>query len=203
MANIAFYAGEGNNIRHMGGSGIGFYGSNFGFSVQVGSYQDTSFITDSTGAVENIQIDNNKWASSSGVSINGGSENHLQELPNRLSTLNIRFTHSSSVKTQNAILYGHDRGNKNLEPSGLVFKAAEIIHPETTNSFTGSGDGSWTELKGSGQTLDLVASPGTSGLSPNGQNTDDTRHDWYVALSPSPQKAGSKEFALTVDLEFV
>jgi hypothetical protein len=40
--------------------------------------------------------------------------------------------------------------------------------------------------------MPLVASPGTSGFSPNGVGTIDTQHDWYVALSASPDSVGSK-----------
>lgn len=203
MADIKFYAGENFNIHSVGGSGIGFYGSGFGNSVAVGSFQDLTFITDSTGTVEGPQVDNNKYLNSSGVGINGGSEQHLLELPNYLATLNVRFNHSSAVKTQNVKLYGSQRGNKNLSPSGLTLMAADIIHPDTSQTFSGSGDAAWVQLQGSGQVLDLVSSPGTSGLRPNGQNTSDTRHDWYIALSAKPTSAGAKEFQCVLELEFL
>ena len=203
-ASLKFYAGENFNIQHLSGSGLGFYGSNgFGYSVSIGSYQDTTFITDSTGSDEGPQVDNTKYVNTSGVSVNGGGNIHIQELPNYLATLNARFTNAQSVKTQNAKIYGSERGDKNAAPSGLTLKAASVIHPNTTQDLSGSGSANWVTLQGSGVTLSLHDSPGTSGLSPNGSETQDTRHDFYIALSSKPNTAGAKEFQIQVELEYV
>jgi hypothetical protein len=58
-------------------------------------------------------------------------------------------------------------------------------------------------MQGSGQQLNLVDSPGVSGLSPLGPATTATRHDWYVALSVSPTIPGDATFKFRVDLEFI
>jgi hypothetical protein len=205
MPSIDFYAGENNNINNLAGSGLGFYGdSGFGYSIAVGSYNGRTFITDSTGTAQGPEADNCKYLNTSGVIVGQtGSGINLLALPNYLASLNIRFTHSSAVKIQNAKIYAYDRVNKNNNPSGVTLYAAEIIHPSTTQSATGSGDSTWINVKGSGTTLSLVNSPGVSGLSPSGANTSQSQHDWYVALSATPTSVGAKEFALWMELEYL
>lgn len=205
MASIDFYAGENNNINNLAGSGIGFYGDGgFGYSVAVGSYNGRSFITDSTGTSQGPEVDNCKYLNTSGVIVGQtGSGIHLLALPNYLATLNVRFSHSSNVKVQNAKAYCYDRVSKNNNPSGVNLYAAEIIHPNAVQTITGSGDANWSNIKGSGTTLSLVDSPGISGLSPNGPNTSEAQHDWYLALTASPTSVGAKEFALWIELEYL
>lgn len=205
MASINFYAGEGFDIDHLASSGIGFYGSNsFGTSIAVGSYNSRTFITDSTGTAQGPEVDNCKYQSNSGVIVGQtGSGINLLALPNYLSTLNIRFTHSSPVEVQNVKLYGYDRVNKNNAPSGVNLYAAEIIHPDTTQTLSGSGSAEWVLLQGSGSILNLSSGPGTSGLSPNGPSTSDTRHDWHLAISSSPTTVGSHEYSLLCELEYL
>jgi len=63
-AAITFYAGSGNaelNDLSTPGSGLGFYGASFGTSVQVGQYQETTFITNSNGSVNGGNNNNNKY----------------------------------------------------------------------------------------------------------------------------------------------
>jgi hypothetical protein len=205
MATIEFYAGEGSNINNLSGSGLGFYGdSGFGYSVAVGSYQGRTFITDSTGTSQGPEADNCKFLNTSGVVVGQtGSGISLISLPNYLATLNVRFTHSSTVKVQNAKMYGYDRVNKNNSPSGVTLKGAEIIHTNTIQNATGSGDVNWVTMTGSGSVLDLVGSPGISGLSPNGLETTQDQHDWYVALTATPQSVGAKEFGAFIELEYL
>ena len=142
--------------------------------------------------------------SSTTVEANGaGSGIALTALPNYLSTLNIRFNHSSAVQTQNAKLRIYDRANIVNDPSGVLCKVAEIIHPGQTQINDGSGDSSWNTPTGSSVIMDLVSSPGLSGLSPNGIGTIDLNHDWYTAISASPSSIGSKTFGLYVELEYL
>ena len=205
MALVEFYAGEGTNINNLSGSGLGFYGdSGFGYSIPVGAFNGRTFITDSTGTAQGPETDNNKYGGASTVIIGqAGSGVNLRQLPNYLSTLNIRFTHNSAVQVQNARIYGFDRVNKNNAPSGANLYAAQIIHPDTTQVLNGSGSTTWVNVKGSGTTMPLTSGPGTSGLSPNGPSTIDVRHDWYVALTASPATVGAKEFGLWMELEYL
>ena len=204
MATLAFYAGEEFLINNLSGSGLGFYGGGFGYSVAVGEYQDTTFITNSTGTAEGPQVDNIKYLNTaSGIVNSAGSGIALTAIPNYLSTLNIRFTHGSAITTQNAKFRVYDRSSINNSPSGVTCKVAELIHPDTTQTNNGSGDATWTTVFGSGSIMDLTASPGVSGVSENGPSTQATQHDWYLALSASPDSIGSKLFAGYVELEYL
>ncbi len=100
-ATISFLAGQGAMVP-LAGSGLGFYGSSFGTSIQVGQYQDSTFITSSDGSVQGPAANNlKKAASTSGVTWNGSVDTTLQDIPNASGTVNVRFTFDSAVKTQN------------------------------------------------------------------------------------------------------
>lgn len=204
MASIKFYA-DNYAVQALNGSGLGFFGGTFGTSVDVGSYQDATFITNGNGTDEGPQVNNIKWLSAGSGEINGASSGvPLTAIPNYLATLNIRFTHGSAVKTQNAKLRIFDRTAIDNAASGVTCKVAEIIHVTDTQTDTGSGDSTWHTPAGSSDVVDLVASPGESGHSPNGSDTTDTRHDWYTAISASPDSIGSKtDFGLYVELEYL
>lgn len=183
---------------------MGFYGNGFGYSVAVGEYQDTTFITNSAGTAEGPQVDNIKYLNdASGIVNSAGSGIGLTAIPNYLATLNVNFNHTSAVKTQNVKMRIYDRSSINNDPSGVVCKVAELIHPGLTQAAEGSGDTTWTTVKGSSVILDLVASPGLSGLRPSGPETTDKNHDWYCAISASPSSVGSKLFAAYVELEYL
>lgn len=199
--SIDFYS---NNIE-IGGSGIGFFGSaGFGSSVAVGEYQSSTYITNGNGTVQGAEINNVKYVHpSSGLS--GASTLTLRNIPNYKATLNVRFTSTTPVKTQNVQVRIYDRSNINNNPSGVTTKVAEIIHPSTSETgLLGSGSSTWSTLAGSGTILSLANSPGSSGLSPSGVNTVDTRHDWYLALSASPDSIGSKtQYGFWIQLEYL
>ena len=199
--SIDFYS---NNIA-IGGSGIGFFGSaGFGSSVAVGEYQSSTYITNGNGTVQGAEINNVKYVHpSSGLS--GASTLTLRNIPNYKATLNVRFTSTTPVKTQNVQVRIYDRSNINNNPSGVTTKVAEIIHPSTSETgLLGSGSSTWSTLAGSGTILSLANSPGSSGLSPSGVNTVDTRHDWYLALSASPDSIGSKtQYGFWIQLEYL
>ena len=205
MATITFWGRDEIQATNLGGSGIGWYNDGgFGTSVAVGSFNGRTFITDSTGTSEGPEINNCKYLNTSGVVVGqSGSGIHILRLPNYLSTMNVRFEHGSAVQVQNVLAYASDRANKNNNPSGITIWGAEIIHPDTVQTFSGSGDTNWINMKGSGTTLGLVSGPGISGLSPNGPTTSDVRHDWFVGLSGSPGTVGSKEAMITVELEYL
>lgn len=204
MATFSFYA-DSNNLN---GSGLGFFGSSFGNSVEVAAYQDTTYITDGNGAIQGSATYNNKWANVSGVynsSLGAAALKHLLEVPNYLTTLNIRFTHASAVKLQNTKLRIFDRSNVNNNPSGVTCKVAQIIHVATTADYAnGSGDATWVTPVGSAVIMDLDNSPGVSGLHGTSTTWTDTQHDYYVLLSASPDSIGAKSlFGLYVSCEYL
>ncbi len=201
MAAIDFYAGT----QNLNSSGVGFYGSSFAASIPVSSWNSRTFITNSNGTLEGPEGNNIKWThANSGIIGSTGSSVVLTRIPNYLSTLNIRFTHSSGVQTSNATLYIYDRTSINNGPSGVTCKVAEVIHTDTVQNNNGSGDTSWITAAGTGTTVSFVGSPGTSGLSPSGTSTIDSRHDWYAAISASPDSVGSKtNFGLYFSCEYI
>lgn len=205
MATISFHAGENFTIQNLGGSGLGFYGAGgFGTSVGVGEYNDTVFITNSNGTVQGPQVDCIKYLNSASGTINSSvSGQLLTKIPNYFAQLNVRFEHTSAVTTQNVKFRVYDRTSINNNPSGVTCKVAELIHPDTVQNNNGSGDSTWTTVYGSGSVLDLVASPGLSGERPNGASTSSTRHDWFLAITASPDSVGSKLFAGYVELEYL
>jgi hypothetical protein len=198
VAAIDFYINAGSDFNLMlGGSGLGFYGSTgFGASVEVASYQGRTFVTDGNGVIQGPEGRNCLYLNPTGV-IPGqaGAGIRLDMLPNYQSSLNIRFTHGSAVQTQNAKLRIYDRSNINLAATGVTTKVAEVIHPYVAQEINGSGDGTWITPAGSSVIVDLASSPGLSGWQApaNGAgNHTATRHDWYVAISASPDSIGSK-----------
>lgn len=207
MAEINFFA-DSFGITNLAGSGLGFYGAGFGQSVNVGEWQDSTFITNGNGTAQGPQVNNLKWLNTMSGQINGASSGVLlTQIPNYLATLNIRFTHTSAVQVQNVKLRIYDRSNINNPASGVTTKVAELIHPDIIQNNNGSGDVTWNTPAGSALIMDLAPSPGYSGLyAGNGSNSTrtDTRHDHYVAISASPDSIGSKNlYGLYVSLEYL
>jgi hypothetical protein len=210
MALISFLAGEAHAINDLSGSGIGFYGlGGYGTSVQVGAFQDNTYVTDANGTATNsVKCDNIKWVDPASGQIAGGEIRYLRGIPDYLSTLNIRFTNATPVKTQNAQLRIFDRVSIDNPAVGVVTKVAIIVHPWDTQSPDGSGSLTWYTPGGSGSIVNFsdipsAISPGSGGFSPSGSNTVDTQHDFYVALSAMPTSIGSKLFALYFSTEFL
>jgi len=201
----------------LGGSGLAFFGdAGFGSSVEVGKYQGTTFVSDGAGGVHGAQAQNVKFHSAgSGILGTTGSGIGLQTIPNYQATLNIRFTHSTQVKTQNCEIRVYDRFHINNPASGVTTKVAEIIHPDvlqrTFNGavLIGSGDSQWITPKGSGVVANFASSPGISGSHAGDgvsviSTKKSTRHDWYAAISASPDSIGNKtQYGLFFSLEYI
>ena len=204
MSEINVYYAE-TDVSLGTGEALGFFGSDsFGSSLSLNEYNGRTFVTSTDGGTEYEECDNCKKVSESGVVIGqSGPGINLVNLPNYLATVNVRFTHPQAVLVQNARLIAFDGVDQGVAPSGLDVYGAEIIHTSRLQTDTGVGDTSWLKLVGSGVQLNLVDSPGTSGLSPLGPATTDIRHDWYVALSVSPTTPGDKTFNFRVDLEYI
>lgn len=237
MAEIKFYgnflsAGGDNLIRHDLGSGIGFYGLDFGVSVPVGSQQTTTWITNSNGTDRGARLNNTAKVASGinnnnkgTVSVNGGLPIELDKLSNYLCPLNIRFTHSTPVRVQNGKLriFARDQGIQN-PASGVTTWVYEARKPTsapnvTSLAFRGVTDFVWKEFDTVDITdLRLTESPGVSGTNTSVLDTDtglgylsrsgiehvSMQHDWYVALSSEPEGIGSKtNYALYYTVEYL
>jgi hypothetical protein len=147
MATISFLAGEGSEaIHHLQGSGLGFYGTTFGSSVQIGSFQDSTFVTNADGTTQAQDGDNIKYVNShSGIYKGNPTTKSVLLVPSSRSSLNIRFDHTSAVNVQNAQLRVYDRENINFPASGVRTMIAEMSNPVNTFPTTdaGSGDALW------------------------------------------------------------
>jgi len=226
-------AGAANLIKHGDGSGIGFYGAGFGISVAVGQNQDSTFVTNSAGTDQGIKLRNTKYVSASGVSHNGGATIGTSGMPNYYAPLNVRFTHSEAVRVQNCKLRIFDRNDIGRHASGVNTYVYEVRHPDSVystgvNALTnrGEADHGWKEYDPVGPGDDagnlmfdttFTSSPGVSGtnsvvsdealtgvLTTDGAAHQSLSHDWYVALSASPDSIGSKtDYGLYFTCEYL
>ena len=241
MATIKFYGNlttatnaSGVYIDHAS-SGIGFFGGDFGLSVPVDSFQDTTFVTNSDGTTQAQQLNNTKYASASGVKFNTNNEKDNEVIPNYYAPLNIRFEHTEAVRVKNCQLRIFDRSDITKNASGVTTAVYEVRHPNDTEGASTalkhrgvSDEHAWTNflhVDGTDNTvapLSFTESPGVSGI--NGNDSDATnntlngiagattegsahqnvRHDWYAALSASPDAIGSKtDFGLYFTVEYL
>ena len=224
MASIDFYA-AGNTIAT---SGLGFFGGSFGQAVEINKFQATTFITDSAGTLQGAAVNNIKYSTDTKAFAPGiVPATGIHRIPNDKATLNVRFTHSSVVRTQNCKLRIFDRVNKDFAASGVITRVAELLHTSASYDVEGSGDTTWygsatgagspnprdrltagtNTVGGSGIVVPLAQSPGPSGhYAGNGSsNTGQyTQHDWYLAITASPDSIGSKtQYGLYVELEYL
>jgi len=220
-------------INHAAGSGLGFYGAGYGISVPVGQFQDTTWVTNANGTANDAyRLNNTKFVSSGTTSANAGTAINNYNIPNYYAPLNIRFSHSEAVRVQNCKLRIFDRNNIQRQASGVSTMVYEVRHPNPLEaasglSFRGNGTNShnWTEFDPLFVMSDLILtpSPGISGtnttaadssnpstggfanwLTTDGNTHQSTRHDWYVALSATPESIGSKtDYGLYFTCEYL
>jgi hypothetical protein len=233
MASITFRSQintTNQQISHSAGSGLGFYGAGYGISVPVGEYQDTTFVTNANGTANDAYaLNNTKYIAPSSV-----QSSILQQtvqnavLPNYHAPLNIRFTHTEPVRVQNCKLKIFDRVNIDRAASGVTTTVYEVRHPNITTAnsglaFRGEAGHAWKEFgpsEGGNVELTCTASPGVSGTNTSNSETlssvlggwisnsgalhQSSQHDWYFALSASPDSIGSKtDYGLYFTCEYL
>lgn len=208
MATINFLVNDGGGTFNtdLGGSGLGFYGpTSFGASVAVGAYQDATYVTGTGGLEEGTMGMNVKWRHANSGEIASSTLLNLINIPNNKATLNIRFSATGTpVNVQNAELRIYDRSNIANGASGVVAKVAEIIHTGVANNATGLGDTAWHTPSGATDPCPLNDNPGTGGTGSVGGTGVANQHDWYLALSCSPNSIGSKtQFGLYCSVEYL
>lgn len=171
---------------------LGFFGAGFGFSIRVGEYNNSCFVTNDNGTTNYGQVPNLRYFNTSGAYVASelvGTE--LLEVDDSEATLEIRLITDSSVETQNTSFRAFDRSNIDNDPSGVIVYAAEIIKPNPV--VRGSGDQNWTAIAGSGSTLSL-----------DDQTTPTGVHYWYVGLTATPTSIGEKtNLGFYFETEFV
>ena len=192
MASISFFAGS-TSINNLSGSGLGFFGGSFGQSVQLNSFQDTTYITNGNGSTNggagnNVKYSTDTKAFAAGIVPATG----LKYIPNEKASLNIRFTNGTAVRTQNCKLRIFDRVNKDYAASGVITRVAELLHPSTSYSVEGSGDTTWwgsATHDGSDAHGTYAGSSNPSDRLPTGTNTVGGS-GIFVPLAQSPGPSG-------------
>lgn len=210
MADISFFAGQGGGtFVDMSTSGLSFFGAAFGNSVEVGQYQDSSFITGSDGTPEGPEATNCKFETPSGIIVDGEPSVQPSAIAVNSGTMNIRFTNDVIVQTRAVELRIFDRVVINNGATGVVTQVLQIVNEGSGVSTSGTAEPladhlGWITPSGSSVVVALLSSAASGGLSPSGTDSEDTRHDWYICLSASPLSIGAKSaFGLYVELEYL
>lgn len=196
--SISWYGGDGVNEIVPAESGnndtLGFFGANFGFSIRVGEYNNTSFATNDNGTTNYGQVPNLRYANTSGAFVASElTATELLQVDDGEATLRIRLSSDSSVGTQNASFRAFDRVNIDNDPTEVTVYAAEIRKPQPT--IRGSGDQYWTSVHGTtALSLDDHLNAWELG----------TQHNWYIGLSVTPTTIGEKTgLGFYFEVEFV
>ncbi len=180
---IDWFGGDGANEIVPAESGsndtLGFFGANFGFSIRVGEFNNTNFVTDDNGVTNFGQAPNLRFANISGAFVASElTATELLEVDNTETTLRIRLNTDGSVGTQNSAFRAFDRVAIGNDPSGVTVRAAEMLKPSP--SIRGSGSVNWETIAGATD-LSLFDQVAASSI-----------HEWYVALTVSPDSIGEK-----------
>lgn len=204
-AAFSFHAGEDFDIEDITASGLGFFGDGgFGATIPVGSWNGRTFITDASGTTQGPEVDNSKFVNLTGVILGQeGSGIQLNQVPNYLATLKLRFTYDTPIQTANGYVRVYDRNNEENPASGITTALYEVSHIDTNQTATGSGGPgtpivsgahAWTVCSGgvAHTGMAITDSPGESGLRPSGASTVDDTHDWFLLISASPDSIGAK-----------
>tara|TARA_R110000850_G_scaffold49441_2_gene121954 strand:- start:394 stop:1386 length:993 start_codon:yes stop_codon:yes gene_type:complete len=145
----------------LSGSGLAFYGATAGSSVQIGAYQGTTYVANSTGSTYKDETNNIKYLSSTfpsgqtniagafGTAANIG----LSGVKTFQGTLGIEFGHTAAVKVQNCQLRIYDRASVNYPASGVNTKLAEIANHNGTSFSSQGSAGTTSNAVGSGDIL--------------------------------------------------
>lgn len=160
---------------------IWWNGTNFGDNVVVGSYQDSTHISDNTDThrCTTNHVHNTKYLTSSTVSIDGASSSALPVATGSCG-LKFNFSDPSSVATSSASFYAYDGTTDATAMAGVTFQAAE-----------GGQSSSWVAANGSGSALSLA------------NQSAATSHDFFVATSVSPSSTGAKTGKVKITLTYV
>ena len=207
MAEIKFQVlGQVNgnaSVDTFSGSGLAFYGTSAGSSVQIGAFQDNTYVANADGSSYSSAAGNVKYVANtfpSGMCTTdgfGGAEftTGLSGVCSYQATMGVQFGHTTAVKTQNVQLRIYDRSNINHPASGVNTKVAEIInhngHSDSTNQGTlgnpstvvGSGDFFWW------------GEPWPTEYSTKGYYTNSSGEVFYNGLSSASRVNGDSRLA--------
>lgn len=160
-------------------------GAAFGTNVVVGSYQDTTHITNNTDVHQctTNHVHNTKYIDGTHVSIDGGGSAVLAAgtIPTTANCgLKFNFSDASSVATSGATFYVYDGTTDANAMSGVTFQAGE-----------GGQTTTWVAASGSGSALSIA------------NQSAATSHDFYVFTAASPSSTGAKTGKIKMVLTYV
>jgi hypothetical protein len=185
---------------------MGFYGVGGRLGqLATDEWSSNTFLTDIGGTIGEIQCRNVQYASDTTAYVDHVlTPVDLNNIPNYLGTLNIRLLDDEEIFVALAEAKFYDGKDPANPPNGINIKLAELRHPNyRLNYELGRGDNEWRDV-GDGSTFNLSQSPGERGVKSNSMGWwAYTQHDWYVAISVSPQTIGDREFGLQVSVEYL
>jgi len=176
-----------------GANYVGFFGAggpqDIPFAVIVGSYQDRTFITNTSGynlgvepygLLESGRLFNHKFIDSTNANVDGDPV-ELTNVPASSGTVLIKFEPSGStpVITQNTLLR-----TVVLNASSGIDDQTSVVTGIDVRCYEPGNDGSWTNTAGTAA-LD-------NRLFITDHNTSALRHDFFVGLSASPEAVGER-----------
>lgn len=164
---------------------IWWNGINFGDNIVVGSYQDSTHITNSSDVHQctTNHVNNTKWLADSGassVNLNGAGPSNVTALTTGNAGLRFTFSDAASVATSNGKFFAYDGTTDATPMAGVTFKALEA-----------GVSSAWVTANGSGAALNLQ------------DDTAATSHDFFIATSVSPTSTGAKTGKVKISLTYV
>lgn len=172
---------QGTSPTTIGADILQFAGATFDSAITVGAYNDSTHVEDESTSADNSSgnTPNNVKYVASGTGDWGDGTESLANITDAECTLKINFAHASAVAVTSHILYAYDGTTTTAVPTGVTFQAAE------------QGDAAWTNAEGSAAALTITDSGSA------------TSHDFYVAVSASPESVGEKTaFAIRSELTY-
>jgi len=154
-------------------NGSGGAAGGFGINVVVGSYQDTTHISDNTDThrCTTNHVHNVKYIDSTHMSLDGAASALLSTLTTANSPLKFNFSDPSSVATQSGFFYVY-AGSDGTSTSGIA--TVQAAQGGTTSTWVSAGTG---------------VTSGSLGLA---DQTAATSHDFFIAMSVTPASTGAK-----------
>lgn len=160
---------------------VGFYGATFDTAIEVSSYQTTTHVENSSNVHQctTAHLSNTKYLGAALVDINGGGSEDVANILTSECALKINFSDASSVTTTSNTFWADDGATSTAVPTNVTFQALE------------QGDAAWTNAEGSAAALTI------------NDDTAATSHDYYIAVSASPEAVGDLEaFRLQIQLTY-
>ena len=160
---------------------VGFYGATFDTAIEVGEYQTTTHVENVTNVHQctTAHLSNTKYLGAALVDINGGGSEDVANILEAECALEINFSDASSVTTTSNTFWADDGTTATAVPTNVTFQALELA------------DAAWTNAEGSAAALSIT------------DDTAATSHDYYIAISVSPEAVGDLEaFRLQIQLTY-